>query len=84
MMTMQDYLIAQEVLKILMESGVFRDEEIALETLQSAPEEWLNDLIEEGSNAAIISLQKALEDALTEKNFVRARKIREKIKQLSA
>jgi len=42
---MQDDLIAQEILKILMESGVFRDEEIALEALQSGPDRWVEDLI---------------------------------------
>jgi protein-arginine kinase activator protein McsA len=83
-MTMQEDLIAQEVLKILMESGVFRDEEIALETLQNAPEEWLEHLTEEASFAAISSLQKSLENALKQKDFDRARAIREKIKQLSA
>ena len=81
---MENDLIAEEILKILMESGVFRDEEIALKTLQNAPEEWLNHLTEEASFAAITSLQKSLEDALKQKDFDRARAIREKIKQLSA
>ena len=81
---MQDDLIAQEILKILMESGIFRDEEIALKALQAGPEQWVNDLEEEASFAAISSLQRALEDALTQKDFDRAREIREKIKQLSA
>ena len=83
-MKMQDDLIAQEILKILMESGIFRDEEIALKALQAGPEQWVNDLEEEASFAAISSLQRALEDALTQKDFDRAREIREKIKQLSA
>jgi excinuclease UvrABC helicase subunit UvrB len=83
-MKMQDDLIAQEILKILMESGIFRDEEIALKALQAGPEQWVNDLEEEASFAAISSLQQALEDALTRKDFDRAREIREKIKQLSA
>jgi hypothetical protein len=82
-MTMQDDLIAEEILKILMDSGVFRNEEIALETLQSAPEEWLNHLTEEANYAAITGLQESLEDALKQKDFDRARAIREKIKQLS-
>jgi excinuclease UvrABC helicase subunit UvrB len=80
---MQDDLIAQEILKILMESGVFRDEEIALEALQNGPDRWVEDLKEEASFAAITSLQKSLEDALKQKDFDRARAIREKIKQLS-
>jgi len=83
-MTMQDDLIAEEILKILMESGVFRNEEIALETLQNAPKEWLDHLTEEASFAAMSSLQKSLEDAMKQKDFDRARAIREKIKQLSA
>ncbi len=83
-MAMQDDLIAEEVLRILMDSGVFRDEEIALEALQSGPDRWVEDLKEEASFAAITSLQESLEDALKEKDFDWAREIREKINQLSA
>jgi protein-arginine kinase activator protein McsA len=80
---MQDELIAQEILNILMESGAFRTEEIALETLKTAPQEWIDDLEESASFAAISSLQDALKDALAEKDFERARKLRERINQLS-
>lgn len=76
-------LIAQEILKILMESGIFRSEEVALETLKTAPKEWIFELEESASFAAITSLQHALERALAEKNFVLAKQIKEKINKLS-
>jgi excinuclease UvrABC helicase subunit UvrB len=80
---MQDELIAQEIIKILMESGIFRSEEVALETLQSAPNSWIDELEESASFAVISSLQKSLEQALVAKDFNRAKEIKEKINRLS-
>lgn len=79
---MQD-LIAQEILKILMESGIFREESTALEVLESAPKSWIAELEESASFVAISSLQEGLEEAVANKNFESAKIIKEKIGQLS-
>ena len=79
---MQD-LIAQEILKILMESGIFREEQTALEVLESAPKSWIAELEESASFAAISSLQESLEEAVANKDFESAKNIKEKIGQLS-
>jgi protein-arginine kinase activator protein McsA len=79
---MQD-IIAQEILNILMESGVFRDEKTALDVLESAPESWISELEESASFTAITSLQESLEEAVTNKDFESAKNIKEKINQLS-
>lgn len=79
---MQD-LIAQEILKILMESGIFREESTALEVLESAPESWIAELEESASFVAISSLQESLEEAVANKDFESAKIIKEKIGQLS-
>jgi protein-arginine kinase activator protein McsA len=76
-------IIAQEIIKILMESGVFRDEKTALDVLESAPESWISELEESASFAAITSLQESLEEAVTNKDFESAKNIKEKINQLS-
>lgn len=79
---MQD-IIAQEILKILMESGVFRDEKTALEVLESAPQSWISELEESASFTAITSLQESLEEAVVNKDFESAKNIKEKINELS-
>jgi protein-arginine kinase activator protein McsA len=79
---MQD-LIAQEILKILMESGIFREESTALEVLESAPKSWIAELEESASFVAISSLQESLEEAVANKDFESAKIIKEKIAQLS-
>jgi protein-arginine kinase activator protein McsA len=79
---MQD-LIAQEILKILMESGIFREESTALEVLESAPKSWIAELEESASFVAISSLQESLEEAVANKDFESAKNIKEKIAQLS-
>jgi protein-arginine kinase activator protein McsA len=79
---MQD-LIAQEILKILMESGIFREESTALEVLESAPKSWIAELEESASFVAISSLQESLEEAVANKDFESAKNIKEKIGQLS-
>lgn len=81
---MQDELVAQEILRILMESGLYRTEELALEALENSPDQFIKDIEEEASLSAIIGLQDALKKALQEKNFERAREIREKIKTISS
>jgi excinuclease UvrABC helicase subunit UvrB len=80
---MQHDLVAKEVLNILMESGLFRNEELALEALQTGPDQWVKDLEEEASYAAITSLQHALTDALARRDFKTAKQIREKINQIA-
>jgi excinuclease UvrABC helicase subunit UvrB len=82
--TMQDELVAQEILNILMESGLYRTEELALEALENGSEQWVNDIEEEASLTAIAGLQDALKRALQEKDFERARQIREKINKISS
>ena len=79
---MQD-LIAQEILKILMESGIFREESTALEVLESAPKSWIAELEESASFVAISSLQESLEEAVANKDFESAKNIKEKIARLS-
>jgi protein-arginine kinase activator protein McsA len=79
---MQD-LIAQEILKILMKSGIFREEKTAIEVLESAPESWISELEESASFAAISSLQESLDVAVLKKDFETAKIIKEKIGQLS-
>ena len=79
---MQD-LIAQEILKILMESGIFREESTALKVLESAPKSWIAELEESASFVAISSLQESLEEAVANKDFELAKNIKEKIAQLS-
>jgi excinuclease UvrABC helicase subunit UvrB len=81
---MQDELVAQEILRILMESGLYRTEELALEALEQGPDQFINDIEEAASLSAIVGLQDALKKALQEKNFERAREIREKIKKISS
>jgi excinuclease UvrABC helicase subunit UvrB len=81
---MQEELVAQEILKILMESGIYRTEELALEALETGSEQWVNDIEEEASLSAIAGLQDSLKKALEQRNFERAREIREKIKQISS
>lgn len=81
---MQDELVAQEILRILMESGLYRTEELALEALENGPDQVIKDIEEEASLSAIVGLQDALKKALQEKNFERAREIREKIKTISS
>jgi excinuclease UvrABC helicase subunit UvrB len=81
---MQEELVAQEILKILMESGIYRTEELALEALETGSEQWVNDIEEEASLSAIAELQDSLKKALEQRNFERAREIREKIKQISS
>jgi excinuclease UvrABC helicase subunit UvrB len=81
---MQDELVAQEILRILMESGLYRTEELALEALEQGPDQFIKDIEEEASLSAIIGLQDALKKALQEKNFEQAREIREKIKKISS
>lgn len=81
---MQDELVAQEILRILMESGLYRTEELALEALENGPDQFINDIEEAASLSAIVGLQDALKKALQEKNFERAREIREKIKKISS
>jgi protein-arginine kinase activator protein McsA len=76
-------IIAQEILKILMESGVFREEKTAIEVLESAPESWISELKESASFAAITSLQESLEEAVANKDFESAKIIKEKINELS-
>lgn len=78
-----DELVAKEVLNILMKSGIYRLEELAIEALENGSEQWLSDLEEEASMAAILSLQQALKTALENKDFERAKQIREKIKAIS-
>jgi len=78
-----DELVAKEVLNILMESGIYRSEELAIEALENGSDQWLSDLEEEASMAAILSLQQALKTALENKDFERAKQIREKIKAIS-
>jgi protein-arginine kinase activator protein McsA len=79
---MQD-LIAQEILNILMESGIFREESTALEVLESAPKSWIAELEESASFVAISSLQESLEEAVANKDFESAKNIKEKIARLS-
>jgi protein-arginine kinase activator protein McsA len=79
---MQD-LIAQEILNILMESGIFREESTALEVLESAPKSWIAELKESASFVAISSLQESLEEAVANKDFESAKNIKEKIARLS-
>lgn len=81
---MQDELVSQEILRILMESGLYRTEELALEALEGSPDQFIKDIEEEASLSAIVGLQDALKKALQEKNFERAREIREKIKTISS
>lgn len=78
-----DELVAKEVLNILMESGIYRSEELAIEALENGSEQWLSDLEEEASMAAILSLQQALKTALENKDFERAKQIRKKIETIS-
>jgi protein-arginine kinase activator protein McsA len=77
---MHDEIIAQEVLNLLMESGAYRSEEIAVEVLENAPEEWMKNLKEEASYIAIINLQESLKEALENRDFDLAREIKEKLK----
>jgi hypothetical protein len=77
---MHDEIIAQEVLNLLMESGAYRSEEIAVEVLENAPEEWMKNLKEEASYIAIINLQESMKEALENKDFDLAREIKEKLK----
>lgn len=81
---MQDELVSQEILRILMESGLYRTEELALEALEGSPDQFIKDIEEEASLSAIVGLQDALKKALQEKNFEKAREIREKIKTISS
>lgn len=76
--------VAEQILDILMESGLYRSEELALEALENGSDQWIKDLEEEASSAAIVSLQKSLEDALKNKDFKRVREIREKIKSIAS
>lgn len=78
-----DELVAKELLNILMESGIYRSEELAMEALENGSEQWLSDLEEEASMAAILSLQQALKTALENKDFERAKQIRKKIETIS-
>lgn len=78
-----DELVAKEVLNILMESGIYRSEELAMEALENGSEQWLSDLEEEASMAAILSLQEALETALKNRDFEKAKQIRKKIETIS-
>lgn len=78
-----DELVAKELLNILMESGIYRSEELAMEALENGSEQWLSDLEEEASMAAILSLQQALKTALENKDFERAKHIRKKIETIS-
>ena len=78
-----DELVAKEVLNILMESGIYRSEELAIEALENGSDQWLSDLEEEASMAAILSLQQALKTALENKDFERAKQIRKKIETIS-
>jgi excinuclease UvrABC helicase subunit UvrB len=77
---MHDEIIAQEVLNLLMESGAYRSEEIAVEVLENAPEEWMKNLKEEASYIAIINLQESMKEALENRDFDLAREIKEKLK----
>lgn len=79
-----DELVAKEVLTILMESGIYRSEELAMEALENGSEQWLSDLEEEASMAAILSLQEALETALKNRDFEKAKEITEKIKVITS
>lgn len=76
--------VAEQILDILMESGLYRSEELALEALENGSDQWIKDLEEEASSAAIVSLQESLEDALKNKDFKRVREIREKIKSIAS
>lgn len=78
-----DELVAKEVLNILMESGIYRSEELAIEALENGSDQWLSDLEEKASIAAMDSLMQALKTALENKDFERAKQIREKIKAIS-
>jgi hypothetical protein len=77
---MYDEIIAQEVLNLLMESGAYRSEEIAIEVLENAPEEWMKNLKEEASYIAIVNLQESMKKALENRDFDLAREIKEKLK----
>ncbi|QGT54436.1 hypothetical protein b3_0192 [Synechococcus phage B3] len=77
---MYDEIIAQEVLNLLMESGAYRSEEIAIEVLENAPEEWMKNLKEEASYIAIVNLQESMKEALENRDFDLAREIKEKLK----
>lgn len=79
-----DELVAKELLNILMESGIYRSEELAMEALENGSEQWLSDLEEVASTAAILSLQQALKTALENKDFERAKQIKEKIKLITS
>ncbi len=76
--------VAKQILDLLMESGLYRSEELALEALENGSDQWIKDLEEEASSAAIVSLQKSLEDALKNKDFNRAKEIKEKIKSIAS
>lgn len=78
-----DELVAKELLNILMESGIYRSEELAMEALENGSEQWLSDLEEEASMAAILSLQQALKTALENRDFEKAKQIRKKIETIS-
>ena len=54
-----------------------------MEALENGSEQWLSDLEEEASMAAILSLQQALKTALENKDFERAKQIRKKIETIS-
>lgn len=79
-----DELVAKELLNILMESGIYRSEELAMEALENGSEQWLSDLEEEANMAAILSLQEALETALKNRDFEKAKQITEKIKVITS
>lgn len=80
---MYDEIIAQEVLNLLMESGTYRSEEIAIEVLENAPEEWLTNLKEEASYIAIVNLQESMKEALENRDFTTAKEIKEKLREIT-